>query len=202
MSGPLNHVAELFGPLEPAARPLLPGVYLVLGIAALGWGGGVWRWVRVASGLFLGAWAGTQVGVMAHDARVGLVAGAVLAIGAAVLFYIVERTAVAALGSAVAVLVVQVAWPLAQDGHAATTLVQGVAGLVGLVLGAFLHQPVIKAVTAIFGAFLVCQALGFGDRLQVVLGLAAVGWAWQMWGGGPRVGPGPAKKAKKKKNDG
>jgi len=173
----------------------------VLGIAALGWGGSVWRWVRVASGLFLGAWAGTQVGVWAHDARVGLVAGAVLAIGSAILFYIVERAAVAALGSAVAVLVAQVAWPLAQHGQAATALVQGVAGLVGLVLGAFLHQPVIKAVTAIFGAFLICQALGFGERLQVVLGLAAVGWAWQVFGGSRGGGSASAgRKAKKKKD--
>lgn len=175
-------------------------MYLVLGVAALGWGGAVWRWVRVASGLFLGAFVGAQVGVLAHDARVGLVAGAVLAIGSAILFYIVERAAVAALGSAVAVLVAQVAWPLVQHGQGVTAVGQGVAGLVGLVLGAFLHQPVIKAVTALFGAFLTCQALGFGDRLQVVLGLAAAGWAWQMWGGSRGGGPSPGRKAKKKKD--
>lgn len=197
MSGPLAQLASLFGPLEPAARPLLPGVYLVLGIASLGWGASVWRWVRVASGLLLGVWAGTEIGVVAHDARVGLVAGVVLAVGAAVLFYMVERAAVAALGGAVAVLVMQVAWPLLHPGQSATTLVGGIAALVGTLLGAFLHQPVIKAVTALFGAFLILQALGFGDRLVVVLALAGCGWAWQMWGGGSRGG-GPGKVRKRK----
>lgn len=198
MSGPLAHLATLFGPLEPTVRPLLPGVYLVLGVASLLWGASVWRSVRVASGVLLGIWVGMEVGGLTHDARVGLVAATVLAIGAGVVFYLVERVAVAALGGAVAVLVIQVAWPLVHPGQVATTTIQGVSALVGTLLGAFLHQPVIKAVTAIFGAFLITQAVGYGEKLPIVLGLAACGWAWQMWGrmpvGGGSGGARPAKK--------
>ncbi len=193
---PLAPVADLLGPLKGVAGPVLPGVYLVLGICSLGWGAGVWRWVRIASGIFFGVALGVQLGVAMKDPQMGLFAGAVFAVGAAVVFYLVERAAIAVLGGAVAGLLASVIWPLAQHGQAATPVVLGGAGLVGTLLGAFLHQPAIKGVTAMFGAFLVTQAFGYGDRAEVILGLGAAGWAWQMWGKGGTAGTEP--KAKKK----
>lgn len=199
MNHPLARVAELFGPYKTTAQPLLPGVYLVLGVAALGWGASIWRWVRIASGLFLGVWAGFQLGVQLHDPQLGLLAAAVLALATAALFYMMERIAVAVLGGAVAVLAIDVIWPLVHGGQAATSLVEGLAGLGGTLLSGLLHQPAIKGVTAMFGAFLIAQALGFGQNALAVLIVGAAGWAWQMAGG--RGGGGARKPARAGKRE-
>lgn len=199
MNHPLAHVADLFGPYSSTARPLLPGVYLVLGVAALGWGAGIWRWVRIASGLFLGVWAGVMLGAQLHDAQLGLLAAGVLALATAAMFYMMERIAVAVLGGAVAVLAIDVVWPLVHAGQAATSLVEGLAGLGGTLLSGFLHQPAIKAVTAMFGAFLVAQALGFAHNALAVLIVGLAGWVWQMVGG--RGGGGARKPARAGKRE-
>lgn len=197
MTNPLAHIAELFGPLKATVQPVLPGIYLVLGVASLGWGASVWRWVRLTSGLFLGVAAGIQIGVLVHDTRVGLLAACVLALAMAALFYMAERVAVALLGGAVAVLAIDVIWPLVHEGQAATPLVKGLAGLGGTLLSGVLHQPAIKAVTAMFGAFLIAQAVGMGDKPVGILGVGVLGWAWQMFGHAPRGGGPPARSGKK-----
>ena len=197
MTNPLAHIAELFGPLKATVQPVLPGIYLVLGVASLGWGASVWRWVRLTSGLFLGVAAGIQIGVLVHDTRVGLLAACVLALAMAALFYMAERVAVALLGGAVAVLAIDVIWPLVHEGQAATPLVKGLAGLGGTLLSGVLHQPAIKAVTAMFGAFLIAQAVGMGDKPVGILGVGVLGWAWQMFGHAPRGGDPPARSGKK-----
>lgn len=197
MTNPLAHIAELFGPLKATVQPVLPGIYLVLGVASLGWGASVWRWVRLTSGLFLGVAAGIQIGVLVHDTRVGLLAACVLALATAALFYMAERVAVALLGGAVAVLAIDVIWPLVHEGQAATPLVKGLAGLGGTLLSGVLHQPAIKAVTAMFGAFLIAQAVGMGDKPVGILGVGVLGWAWQMFGHAPRGGSPPARSGKK-----
>lgn len=197
MFDPVAHVAEMFGPYAGQVRPLLPGATLVLGVAALGWGAGVWRWVRIASGVLIGVAAGAMLGSYVHDQRVGAISAAVLAVGLAIVFYLVERIAVAILGGGVALMFADVAWPMLSAGKAATPLVTGVAALLGAALSGFVHQPAIKAVTAMFGAFLVANSLGFGSKTVVIIGLGAAGWAWQMWGGfGGNAGRAGGKKKK------
>ncbi len=183
MTDPLAQIAALFGPYAEQVKPLLPGATMVLGVASLGWGASVWRWVRVASGLLVGVIGGAAVGAQVHDARVGLIAAGIMAIGVAVAFYLTERLAVGTLGAGVAVLLAEVSWPLTHGGAPATSMVEGVAALLGGTLAAFVHQSVIKGVTAMFGALLLLRAVGYGDKLQHVLILGALGWAFQMWGG-------------------
>ncbi|MSP56638.1 MAG: hypothetical protein EXR69_13715 [Myxococcales bacterium] len=184
MFDPVAQVAALFGPYAGQVRPLLPGATLVLGVAALGWGASVWRWVRIASGLVIGVGTGAMLGSTLHDARVGAIAALVLAVGLAIIFYLVERVAVAILGGGVALAFAGVVWPLLNGGQEATPLVTGVAALLASALSGFVHQPVIKVVTAMFGAFLIAGSVGLEGNTLGVLGLGAAGWAWQMWGSG------------------
>ena len=74
---------------------------------------------------------------------------------------------------------------------------KSLAGLGGTLLSGVLHQPAIKAVTAMFGAFLCAQAVGMGDKPVGILVLGVLGWMWQMFGGASRGGGSPSRGNKK-----
>lgn len=197
-----NRVPDLPAPVADLAallHRLQPGVSAALGVALLGWGGSLWRLTQVVAGLLAGGALGWAVAEASGNPAAGLVAAAILAVAAAILFYLVERAAFAGLGAVTAVVACRLAWPFTSGGADPNLLIQGGAAVIGLALALLLHRRVVQATTAVIGAWLVAHALGREDQAWVVGGLALLGTVFQYTrgagGGSPPPKPKKAKKA-------
>lgn len=195
----MDGLPDDIGKLLDQLHPLQPGVALAVGVLLLGWGGSLWRFTQVSSGLLVGGAVGWSIGLATGNPLAGLVAAAVLGVACAILFYLVERTAVAGLGGVAGVVAMQVGWPLANHGAEASWLLQGGAGLVGMALAGLLHERAVQTVTAIAGAALVALAVGEPAHPWIVGTLAVLGAVFQYTrgaggGGGSRTRPKPKKK--------
>jgi hypothetical protein len=182
---------------------LIPGSALVFGILLLGWGATLWRFTAVLVGLAIGAGVGLQIGDAAHDADIGLVAAGVLAIGVALLFYLVERLAFAGLGAVATVALLDAIWPLVYPAGHPTDLVRLGVAAVGLLLGWLLHQRIVQVTTAVAGASLVAWSLQEPGNIWIVGPLTLLGALFQAGrlGGGGGARPAPAKVGKKKRRE-
>lgn len=206
---PPGYLAPAMSPpswLPAAAQPafsrlttLTPGVAFAAGILALLWGGTLWRVTSTACGLAIGGWAGFALGHELHSEAIGWVAAVALGVGTAVVFYLVERIAVAGIGAAIGTQLAGWVWPLVQHREADVAVLAGGALLGGLLTG-LLHRRAIQALAAIAGAASIAWAVGEPGNPLLILGLGAFG-AWFQGRGAGAPAAKPAKVKKKKKED-
>lgn len=187
----MSSLPAAFTPVLRRLTTLQPGLAFGAGLVLVGFGGALWRFVSVASGLVIGGWCGWQLGLAIGEPVMCYVAAAALGIGVAWLFNLVERMAIAGMGGAVAVQLCQWGWPLVERGAPTNTVLLG-AAVVGMVVGALLHQRAIRTLTALAGGALVAYGLGYPGNPWIIAGLGVFGG----WFQGRRGGK-PARRARR-----
>ena len=195
--------AALASHLPPQATE--PAVLVgALGVALLVAGQRLYRLTIVAPGLAAGVMAGLEL-TQGQSTGMRVAAVASLALVAAFLLNRVERLAIAATGSFLAVGLARAVAPMLLDQAAPWYLLLG-AGLLGLLLFPRLYERLLLVITPAIGAVCLAWAVGRPQDLLLVAGLTLAGIVVQLsmgrgsGGSGGKGGKGGGKSGKTSKN--
>lgn len=149
-----------------------------LGLALLVAGQRLYRLAIVAPGLAAGVMAGLELSE-GQPTELRVAAVAALAIVAAFLLHRIERMAVAAAGSFLAVGLARAGAPLVLDQAAPWYVLLG-AGLLGLLLFPRLYERLLLVITPAIGAVCVAWAVDRPQDLLLIAGLTLAGTVVQL----------------------
>ncbi len=181
--------------LPPALQPVLLDGRLpamLAGIVFLAFGARVYGLVVVAPGIIGGLALGAAVGQLVGGPLAVSVAMVIAALAGAIACQLFERVALAVGGLGLGAWLAWAAWPLALHAPSPWWGLAG-GGLLGALAFPRVYHLALKPLTALLGAWAVAWSVHREHLPWLVIGLAAVGTAVQVWLGG-KGGKKPARK--------